>query len=159
MRKDMKIFIRFENKARLFLICGLVICIGVSAAAQQQGPLSPEEREKKMDDFIQKEIERYELTLKLEDWQVFYVDSILNHDFRAMQEEVKALSEAKVSNLDLYTQAQDKWAEQTYISFQKFLDKNQWTKYLKQGAERDRKARQKRKEKMAKAAAKLREND
>ena len=84
---------------------------------------------------------------------------MLHHDYNALQDELKGLRDSKVSNLDLYTQAQDKWAEQMYQAFRKFLNDDQWAKYLKQGAERDRKARERRKEKMAKAAAKLREND
>ncbi len=158
MRKDMNFFRGTEKWLRLFVPAVLAVCIGFPAAAQQQGPLSPQEQEKKTDEFIQKEIEKYELSLKLEDWQVFYVDSILNHDIRAMQAEIKSLSAAKVNNMDLYTQTQDRWAEQMYHSFRKVLNDEQWTKYLKQGADRDRRAREKRKEKMKKAAAKLKEN-
>ena len=67
-----------------------VACLVISMplAFAQQNPPSPEEQEKKLSEFIQKEVDRLEMTLKLEDWQVFYVDSILNHDYRAMQEEI-----------------------------------------------------------------------
>ncbi len=128
-------------------------------AMAQQNPPSPEEQEKKMSEFIQKEVDRLEMTLKLEDWQVFYVDSILNHDYRAMQEEVNSLSSAKVSNYDIYTKASDKWAENIYVAFRKVLNDDQWSKYLKSGAAREKKAREKRKAKMEKSSAKLQEND
>ena len=111
-----------------------VVCLAISAltAFAQQNPPSPEEQEKKLSEYIQKEVDRLEMTLKLEDWQVFYVDSILNHDYRAMQEEMNKLSSSKVSNYDIYTRTSDKWAENIYVAFRKVLNDNQWAKYLKE---------------------------
>lgn len=138
-----------------------VVCLLFSALTvfAQQNPPSKEEQEKKMSEYIQKEVDRLEMTLKLEDWQVFYVDSILNHDFRAMQEELSNLSSSKVTNYDIYTRASDKWAEKIYEAFRKVLNDNQWQKYLKSGAARDKKAREKRKAKLENSSAKPREND
>ena len=135
------------------------IAFSVLTVSAQQGTPGPEEQEKKMAEFIEKEIARFETTLKLEDWQVFYVDSILNHDYRAMQQEMNDLSSAKVSNYDIYTKASDKWAESIYVAFRKVLNDDQWAKYLKSGAARDKKAREKRKAKMEKSSAKPQEND
>ena len=78
-------------------------------AAQNQ--MSPEEKEKKLSEFIQKEVDKFETSLKLEDWQVFYADSILNHDYRAMQDELDELMEKKVSNADIFAQTIDKYVE------------------------------------------------
>lgn len=138
-----------------------VVCLLFSAltAFAQQNPPSQEEQEKKMSEYIQKEVDRLEMTLKLEDWQVFYVDSILNHDLRAMQEEMNNLSSSKVGNFDIYTRASDKWAEKIYVAFRKVLNDNQWQKYLKSGAAREKKAREKRKAKLEKSSAKPQEND
>ncbi len=138
-----------------------VVCLAISTltAFAQQNPQNPEEQEKKLSEFIQKEVDRFEMSLKLEDWQVFFVDSILNHDYHAMQAELSELSAAKVSNYDIYTKASDKWAENIYIAFRKVLNDEQWAKYLKNGGARDKKAREKRKLKMEKSSAKLEEND
>lgn len=138
-----------------------VVCLLFSALTvfAQQNPPSQEEQEKKMSEYIQKEVDRLEMTLKLEDWQVFYVDSILNHDLRAMQEEMNNLSSSKVTNYDIYTRASDKWAEKIYVAFRKVLNDNQWQKYLKSGAAREKKAREKRKAKLEKSSAKPQEND
>ena len=125
-----------------FVAFALLISLGSALAQQQQ--MSPEEREKKLDEFINKEISRLESSLKLEDWQVFYTDSILNHDYRAMQAELTELSESKVSNSDIYTIVSDKWAEKIYNSMHGILDEKQWAKYLKIGAGRDKKARDRR---------------
>lgn len=143
---------------KFFLIAACLL-ISTFYALAQQNPQSPEEQEKKLSEYIQKEVDRLEMTLKLEDWQVFYVDSILNHDYRAMHEELNNLSASKVTNYDIYTRTGDKWAENIYVAFRKVLNDNQWAKYLKGGAAREKKAREKRKEKMEKSSAKLREND
>ena len=138
--------IRKDMKKILFAAAGLLFSLCPMMAQQQQ--LSPEEREKKMEEFIQKEVERMESNLKLEDWQVFYADSILHHDYNALQEELNALQESKVSNPDLYTIANDKWAEQIYNAMHGILNDEQWEKYLKSGAGRSKKARDKRKAKI-----------
>lgn len=142
-----------------FFLAVMCLAFSVLTAYAQQGMPSPEEQEKKMAEFIGKEIDRFESSLKLEDWQVFYVDSILNHDYRAMQEELNNLAAAKVSNSDIYIKVNDKWTENIYVAFRKVLNEEQWTKYLKSGAARDKKAREKRKAKMEKSAARSQEND
>ena len=112
------------------------------AGAQQ--PQNEEEAAKQMREAINQSVENYERLLGLEDWQTFYVDSILTHDYEALRVEVKALQTAKMSNTDVYQQVQDKWAEQVYVAMQKVLDEKQWDKYLKSGAAREKKARDKR---------------
>lgn len=130
---------KFSLTTIVFLLAG-VLCF-----AQQ--PQDEKAREKQFRENIDREVERYTDVLKLDDWQVFYVDSVLTCNYTAMRDELKAMSESRVSNQDLYFQVQDKWMEKTYIAFKKFLNEEQWTKYLKIGAARDKKARDKRSEK------------
>lgn len=111
-------------------------------AAQQ--PATPEEQEKQFRQALDSQIEDYTSLLDLEYWQVFYVDSIMTHDYTAMRDEIQALSDAKVSNTDAYSRVQDKWAEQIYQSFKKVFTEEQWNKYLKSGAQREKKSRDKR---------------
>ena len=110
------------------------------------GAQEPTEAEeiKQMREAIDRQIDNYTNLLDLEDWQVFYLDSILTHDYEAMRLELKGLRDAKIGNIDAYTMAQDKWSEQIYNSLQKVFYENQWTKYLKTGASREKKARDKR---------------
>ena len=110
----------------------------------QQQPQSEEEEIKQLREAVDKTVESYENLLDLEDWQSFYVDSILTHDYDALRLELKALRNAKVANTDIYVQTQDKWAEQIYNSLQKVFNEEQWTKYLKSGAAREKKSRDKR---------------
>lgn len=143
----MNFFVRMERYLKILLI--LALFFGMAPALFAQEPMTPEEKEKKFYEFIEKEVERYESSLKLETWQVFYVDSILTHDYKAMQEEFESLQARKVENNALYEAARDKWMQRIYDSFHRVLDDAQWAKYLKSGAGRDQKARERRAAKQA----------
>jgi len=129
-------------KAIKFFGISALLLLPLWAGAQQ--PQSEEEQLKQLRESIDRTIENYENVLDLEDWQTFYVDSILTHDYEALRLELKGLQAAKISNTDVYQQVQDKWAEQVYCAMEKVLDERQWQKYLKSGAARDKKARDKR---------------
>ena len=126
---------------KIFGIAALLL-LPFMAGAQQ--PQSEEEELKQLREAIDRTVESYENLLHLEDWQTFYVDSILTHDYEALRQELKGLRAAKVSNTDIYTTVQDKWAEQIYNALHKVFDEDQWTKYLKSGAAREKKSRDKR---------------
>ena len=116
-------------------------------AQNQPAPADREKQEKQLLEYIDKEVQRLSGLLELEYWQEFYVDSTLNHDFHAMQEELEALQSSKVSNADFYVAVQDKWMQAIYDSYQRFFNEDQWKKYLKSGAAREQRARDKRKAK------------
>ena len=134
----MDMFKNFATGLVWFLLA--LVCLPASAQSGQK----KEDKEKKMDEFIQNQVSNLENSLKLETWQTFYVDSILNHDYRAMQDELDNLSSAKVSNTDIYIRTQDKWNEQIYQALSKVMNEAQWNKYLKMGAAREKKFRDKR---------------
>ena len=125
---------------KIFGIAAMLLLPFQAGAQQAQGA---EEEIKQMREAIDQTVENYERILELEDWQSFYVDSILTHDYDALRVELKSLQAAKMSNADVYQQVQDKWAEQIYVALQKVLDEKQWAKYLKNGAAREKKARDK----------------
>ena len=130
-------------KTKHILIALACLMAPVLAKAQQQ-PMTPEQEEKKMRENIENMVLKYEELLNLEVWQTFYVDSILTHNYGEMMAESKALSSNRVENYGLYQMISDKWEEATYTAFQRILDEEQWKKYLKQGAARAKKARDKR---------------
>ena len=118
-----------------------------AAAAQNQAPQTPEQKEKQLLEFVDKEVTRLTELLNLEYWQEFYVDSTLTHDYHAMTEELGELQKAKVENTDLYVSIQDKWQQQINDSYKKFFTKEQWDKYWKLGGKKAQAARDKRKNK------------
>lgn len=110
------------------------------------------QQEKEVDfyELASTEAERLERVLALEYWQVFYVDSTLVHDYMAMDAEMKKLQKAKVSNVSIYQSVQDKWMEIIDASYKRIFNEHQWELYLKQGALKAQKQREKRKAKSQK---------
>lgn len=113
------------------------------------GTASAQQQEKQPDVYEQaeQEADRLQGLLDLEDWQVFYVDSTLKHDFPAMMADYEELRKAKVANQSMYQDVQDKWMDQIDKTYMRIFTDEQWAKYLKNGAARAQKARAKRKEK------------
>ena len=108
--------------------------------AQTQEPLD-------LNVLAEEEADKYQRLLDLEDWQTFYVDSILKHDYSAMLAEYEQYQKAKVSNSSIYIAVQDKWRDKMDAAFRKVFNDEQWAKYLKNGAAKAQKGREKRKAK------------
>ena len=121
----------------VLMLAGM-LAVSVEASAQEQ--------QKQPDVYEQAETEadRLQRILDLEDWQVFYVDSTLKHDFPAMMAEYDKLRAAKVSNASMYQVIHDKWMEQIDATYKKIFNPQQWASYLKSGAAKAQKAREKR---------------
>ena len=110
------------------------------AAAQTQEPVD-------LNVLAEEEADKYQKLLDLEDWQTFYVDSTLKHDFTAMMAEYAELQKSKVSNTSMYMSVKDKWWDKIDESYRRFFTDEQWEAYLKTGAGKAQKARAKRKAK------------
>lgn len=136
-------------KRLLYIILSMLIFGSVNAFAQEQ----EEQKVQTPEEMAAKESDRLGELLKLEYWQVFYVDSTLQHDFTALQDEMNKLQSARVENYDLYMSVRDKWFEQIDNTYKKIFTPEQWSLYLKTGAAKNIKAREKRKEKMQKSSA------
>ena len=117
-----------------------VISPCISNAQEQQEPPTVTE-------MAATEAERLERLLGLEYWQVFYVDSTLQHDYQAMKDELTELGKAQVSNSSMYVAVQDKWMDRIDSTYRKYFTDSQWKAYLKSGAAKQQKAREKRKAK------------
>lgn len=128
-----------------FVLSGIFAILLFLAVPQQISAQQQEEPD--IYEQIEKEADRLQRVLDLEDWQVFYVDSTLKHDFPAMREEAQKLADAKVANRDMYIQVQDKWMDQIDATYKRIFTEEQWAEYLKQGAAKAQKARAKRKAK------------
>ena len=129
---------------RLIIPCAALLLFVLPLAAQNQ-PQSPEQQEKQMMEYIDKEVKRLTDVLGLEYWQEFYVDSTLTHDYHAMSDELQKLQSAKVENTDLYITIRDKWMQQIDDTYKRIFTEEQWKKYWKSGAQRAQKERDKRK--------------
>ncbi len=83
------------------------------------------------------------------------MDSTLRHDYTAMYGEMKVYQMQRTTNSDIYISIQDKYMEKIDNKFKEVFNEEQWGKYLKNGAAKQQRDRQKRKEKAAKAAARI----
>lgn len=129
-------------KSGLVSMAVLLVFMVLPVRAFAQQPQEPD-----LLDQIEQEADRLQRILNLEDWQVFYVDSTLKHDFPAMREDVNRLAEQKVGNADMYMMVQDKWMDQIDATYKRIFTEEQWAAYLKQGAAKAQKARAKRRAK------------
>lgn len=109
--------------------------------------LAQDQKEPDIYQQAEQEADRLQRLLDLEVWQVFYVDSTLKHDYPAMVAEYDKLRISKVSNMSMYQAVQDRWMEQIDKTYKKIFTPQQWAAYLKSGAAKMQKAREKRKAK------------
>lgn len=130
-------------KSKICLIASLAALVFTFTAEVEAIAQQPD---KTPDIFEQaeKEADRLQSLLDLEDWQVFYVDSTLKHDFPAMMADYDELRKSKVTNTAMYQSVQDKWMDQIDKTYEKIFSEEQWAAYLKSGAARAQKARAKR---------------
>ncbi len=124
------------------IIAGLIMVFCPFAlVAQETAP----PKEVNVEELAIKEAERLADLLKLEDWQIFYADSILRHDYGHLHEEVKELQRRQISQSEPYQLIQDQWMEKADNALKKVFTPQQWKKYLKDGAGKRIRAREKRK--------------
>ena len=132
---------KFEICRKAFILAVVsFLAFGFEAVAQQQKEDGPDIYEQ-----AEAEADRLQGVLKLEDWQTFYVDSTLKHDYPAMMEEIEKLREAKITNIDIFQSVQDKWWDSIDASYRRIFNDEQWKAYLKTGAGKAQKLRAKRK--------------
>ena len=128
------------DKSLIYGLAVLALVSVTSVGLNAQEPQQPDVYEQ-----AEKEADRLQSILDLEDWQVFYVDSTLKHDFPAMMEGYDELRKSKVANQSMYQAVHDKWMDQIDMTYKKIFTDEQWAAYLKSGAARAQKARAKRK--------------
>lgn len=129
---------------RPFVCCALMLGFLSLSAAAQDTAQAQKEAEEKLYESVDKEVERLTNLLDLDDAQIFYVDSILTHDLKAVQDDFATLARQKVTNMDIYEDARLRWMDKIYYAYEKVFNEEQWAKYLKSGAARDKKNRDKR---------------
>lgn len=136
------------------LFATLLSATTIFAQQQPQGQPSPEE-------MARKEAERLEEELNLQYHQTFYVDSILQYNFKALTDEFQQLQLSGKMERSVYDAVREKWLAKTDSAYRKVFTEEQFEKYLvisgqkqrDKAAERDAK----RKEKEAKRLKKLQE--
>ena len=111
-----------------------------NAAAQQQDSQRPDPME-----MAAKMADQLERDLELDIVQVFKVDTMFQHSYKSYYEEMEKLAKAGVpSNSGQYQRTSDIWGRYIDTQLQQILTEEQWAKYLKTDAGRNKKRRDKR---------------
>lgn len=111
------------------LLLSLLTVAATAAPLFAQG--NGQEKPKTIPEIASERADQLMKYLKLEDYQVFQIDSTLSHDLKAQQDEVKELQKAGISNPDIYTAVMDRWNNTTDSTFQHVFTPEQWKRYLK----------------------------
>lgn len=104
-----------------FLTITALLCFN-NAIAQEQPEKSPEE-------MAIEEAERLEDELKLSGTQMFYVDSILRHNFQLMYDDFEALKQRGSQDVDTYNAVSEKWVQKIIDALKPVLDEQQHIRY------------------------------
>ncbi len=110
-------------KKILFSLTALVFSFSLSA---QEPP-----KQKSPEEMAYEESNRLEKLLNLQPHQTFFVDSLLQHDMRAMKEETERLQRTGVQEVTVFQTIQKKWVEQIEKGYRKIFTDEQWNEYLK----------------------------
>jgi len=137
-------------KGRHIVISILAMLLLSAGSCFAQNGNDPAKQEKELMEAIQDQVNRLEIMLDLEGWQVFFVDSIYVSSYKGLQEELMGLQKKGTQNTDLYQLTQDKWMEKIYQSMKKVLNEEQWKLYDKREGGKAKKERDKRAQKNVK---------
>lgn len=105
-----------------FVLASAMLFVPSLYAQNQQEEKTPEE-------MAMDEADRLEEMLELEPHQTFYIDSILQHDMRAMHDEMQMLQLAGTREYTAFKQVRDKWIQQIDSAYRKVLTEYQWMVY------------------------------
>ena len=124
---------------RMFQILLLAAALLLSVpAAKAQEPQQPD-----IDQIIANQLDNLTRSFKLDEVQVFFVDSILQYNYRAMNDAFEEARKTGASNADTYQAISDEWMEATDQAFRRFFTEDQWKRYMKStyGKENQRRAK------------------
>lgn len=99
-------------------------CCNTLYAQEQEEQKTPEEMAIIEADKLEKE-------LLLSGSQLFYVDSILRHNFVGLGDDMAALRARGSQDMESYKTTREKWIQKTIDAFKGILDEQQYIKYLK----------------------------
>ena len=122
--------------AAILIFFGGALCHAQNSNAPAK-PLSVDEQiAKQVDDLI----ERY----KLDDYQAFRIDTLLQHYVPVYQAAMKKLKDSGAAQVESYQMVLDYWADFFDSQYQQIFNDDQWKLYRKSQSGREKKKRDKR---------------
>ena len=125
---------------RLFPLLLLAATLLLSAPAA----LAQEPQEPNIDEIVARQLENLTRTFKLDEVQEFFIDSILQYNYRAMNDAFMETKKTGASNAETYQAISDDWMQRTDEAFERIFTEDQWKKYLKSTYGKEKQRREKR---------------
>ncbi|MBR6423643.1 MAG: hypothetical protein IKS47_03055 [Bacteroidales bacterium] len=120
----------------ILLSAALALAAAPAALAQEQEP--------DIDAIVASQLDNLTRTFGLDEVQVFFLDSILNHNYPAMMAEMQEARKVGASNAETFQVVSDKWMDATDTALEKIFTKEQWARYMKSSYGKEKKRRDKR---------------
>lgn len=145
----------------IFFSLTLLALLTFSATALQ----AQDQEQKTPEEMALEEADRLEEMLTLLPHQTFFIDSILQHDMRAMHDEMQQLQMSGTREYVAFKQVRDKWIAQIDSAYKKVLTHDQWMQYCRSTGKLSKeelkalRAKEKADKKAAKAAAKAKKEE
>ncbi|MBP5506191.1 MAG: hypothetical protein J6X89_08875 [Bacteroidales bacterium] len=130
----MKHLSKYIAVAALFLTLSGTLCKAQPAAQE----------EKEYADAVAKQVEQMIEHFKLDDYQAFKLDTLMQHYAPIYQAEIKRVKDSGAAQVASFQTVVDKWADFFDSEYQKIFTEEQWKRYLKSPAGREKKKRDKR---------------
>ena len=122
----------------------LLLSFSATIFAQEQ------QEEKTPEEIATEEADRLEKLLKLEPHQTFFIDSVLQHDMRAMYDEMQLMKQSGTQDFIVYQRIKEKWGNRIDSSYMNILTEKQWLEYLRSTNRMTKEMRKKYKENYSK---------
>ena len=122
----------------------LLLSFSATIFAQEQ------QEEKTPEEIATEEADRLEKLLKLEPHQTFFIDSVLQHDMRAMYDEMQLMKQSGTQEFIVYQRIKEKWGNRIDSSYMNILTEKQWLEYLRSTNRMTKELRKKYKENYSK---------
>ncbi len=112
------------NNFFLLVFCLLAVTSTIDAQTNQPPQKTPVE-------LAAEQADRLQIDLKLNDYQVFLIDSVLQANLTGVTQEFDKMRAGGVQSHDIYREIQIKWRRKTEDAFEKILTRQQFERYLK----------------------------
>ena len=124
---------------RIAAISVLALTLSVFQAFAQDPNQQPN-----LDEIINNQVENLAKIYKLDDVQIFFVDSVLQYNMKAMMDEIEQVRHSGASSASTFEVVSDKWLSATDQAFERIFTADQWKKYMKSSFGKEKAKRDKR---------------
>lgn len=121
-----------------------ILTAAILAFASVQAVPAQEPQQPDINQIINTLLDNLTNSYKLDDVQIFYVDSILQYNYPAMMAEIEATRKTGASNSETFQAVSDKWMAATDEALEKVFTEEQWRKYMKSSFGKEKSRRDKR---------------